>query len=208
MKAIDVIRKLQTDLGQKPDGIFGPKCDQALANLRATGPDEEWPPAPVAVTYPRAIESFSSEGFKTTAYELSKDGPCSVMADADVDVDGSGSSHGDPDYQPDTTLHLNGKPLNADVDKFIVLPGPCIHGVHGTVMGCQATVHYRGESSQAVVGDQGPTRKIGELSRALAIALGIPPSPINGGVDDASVRYEWQPGVAAVVDGKAYDLQP
>lgn len=159
------------------------------------------------MNYPRPIERFNSEGFKTTAWELSEHGPCSVMADADIDVDGSGPSHGDPDYQPDTTLHLNGKPLNADVDKFIVLPKPCINGVKGIVMGCQAHVFYRGKSSAAVVGDSGPTYKIGEISRALAIALSINPSPTSGGVDDASVRYEWIPGVAAVVDGKAYDLQ-
>ncbi len=160
------------------------------------------------MTYPRPLESFNSEGFRTTAYELSEDGPCVVMADADVDVDGSGSSHGDPYYQNDTSLHLNGKPLNSDVDKFIVLPPPVTNAVTGIVLGCQATVHYRGKSSQAVVGDIGPTKKIGEISYALALALGINPSPISGGVDDASVRYEWTPGVAAVVDGKAYDLQP
>ncbi len=43
MKAIETTKAIQTLLGQKPDGIFGPLCDQALANLRATGPDEEWP---------------------------------------------------------------------------------------------------------------------------------------------------------------------
>jgi len=44
------------------------------------------------------------------------------IADADIDADGSGSSHGDPYFQNDTTLHYNGMALNSDVDKFIVVP--------------------------------------------------------------------------------------
>lgn len=160
------------------------------------------------MNYPRPLESFNSEGFRTTAYEDSPNGPCRVMADADIDVDGSGISHGDPDYQPDTTLHYQGKPLDSDVDKWIVLPKPCIMKVKGIVMGCQAKVFYRGRSCDAVVGDQGPTYKIGEISRAVAFVLGIDPSPTHGGVDDASVRYEWHPGIAANVDGRQYTLQP
>lgn len=160
------------------------------------------------MNYPRPLESFNSEGFNTTAYEDSENGPCHVMADADIDVDGSGLSHGDPCFQPDTTLHFNGKPLDSDKDKWIVLPGPCIRGVAGVVLGCQAKVFYRGRSCDAAVGDVGPTRKIGEISRAVAFALGINPDPNNGGVDDASVRYEWIPGQAALVDGKQYTLKP
>lgn len=160
------------------------------------------------MTYPRALESFSSEGFRTTAYEDSENGPCHAMADADIDVDGSGDPHGDPDFQNDTTLHYEGKALNSDVDKWMVLPEPCIAAVEGVVLGCQATVHYRGKSCSAVVGDVGPSRKIGEISRAVAFALGINPSPTIGGVDDASVRYEWTPGVAALVDGRQYTLKP
>lgn len=159
------------------------------------------------MTYPRPLESFNSEGFQTTAFEDSPDGPCHVVADADVDVDGSGDPHGDPDFQNDTTLHFEGKPLNSDVDKWIVLPMPVIRAVKGIVLGCQATVHYKGKSCDAVVGDVGPSRKIGEISRAVAFALGINPSPTIGGVDDASVRYEWTPGVAAVVDGRRYELK-
>lgn len=163
------------------------------------------------MSYPRPIESFNSEGFRTTAYEDSENGPCHVMADADIDVDGqvfSGTDNGDPDFQPDTTLHYEGKPLNSDVDKWMVLPGPCIDNVAPVVMGCQGVVFYQGRSCPCVVGDQGPTRKIGEISRAVALALGIDPSPTEGGVDDASVRYEWIPGQAALVDGRQYTLKP
>jgi len=158
-------------------------------------------------TYPKPIGTFTAEGFKTTAYERAEHGTCSMMADLDVDVDGIGNSYGDPYYQPDTTLHYNGRALNSDVDYFIVLPPPLIKAVAGKVLGCKAKVFYRGKSCDAVVGDVGPARKVGEASRAVAKALGIDPSPINGGVDDASVRYEWEPGVAAVVDGRTYTLK-
>lgn len=157
--------------------------------------------------HPRAIASFSAEGFQTTAWEL-EDGSCNMMADMDIDVDGIGDSHGDPYFQPDTTLHFNGKALNSDVDKFIVLPPPLIRGVAEIVLGCYAKVYYRGHVCEAVVGDVGPTRKVGEASRAVARVLGINQSPINGGVDDASVRYEWFPGKPATVDGRAYSLRP
>lgn len=160
------------------------------------------------MNYPRALESFSSEGFRTTAYEDSENGPCHVMADADIDVDGSGDPHGDHDFQNDTTLHYEGKALDSDVDKWMVLPGPLIEGVEGIVIGCQGMVHYRGNSCPVVVGDRGPKTKIGEISRAVAKVLGINPSPTIGGVDDASVRYEWTPGVAALVDGRQYTLKP
>lgn len=139
---------------------------------------------------------------------LDNTGRVSYHSKAAIDVDGSGPAHNDPDYQNDTSLHLNGKPLNADLDCYIVVPPAIIHGVLPVVLGCQARVTYKGKFHAAVVGDISPKTKLGELSRALAIALGIPPSPVSGGEDDHIVGYELWPGKAAVVDGKAYDLQP
>lgn len=124
-----------------------------------------------------------------------------------IDVDGSGPSHGDPDYQNDTSLHLNGRALNADVDIYIVVPPQIIKGVRPIVLGCQADVFYNGKRTAAVVGDIGPHTKLGEMSRACAIALGINPSPVSGGVDVHTVEYRCWPGTAASVNGKAYDLQ-
>ena len=69
----------------------------------------------------RTLWTFNAEGFTTSAYE-EPDGSCHMFADYDVDVDGSGSSHGDPYFQPDTTLHRAGKALNSDLENFIVLP--------------------------------------------------------------------------------------
>lgn len=162
-----------------------------------------------AIIYPRELGFFDGEkhDFTARAYEESKRGRCYMIADFDVDVDGSGPSHGDPYFQPDTTLHRDGKPLNSDLESFIVLPPACITKVMGIVLGCQGFATYRGIRRPCVVGDEGPTRKVGEGSYKLAKLLGMDPSPINGGVDGAKVTYEWFPGVAAVVDGIIYTLQ-
>ncbi len=140
----------------------------------------------------------------------SDDGTVSFKSKAAVDVDGSGSSHGDPDYQPDTSLHQDGVPLNADEDRYIVVPPAIIEGVSGIVLGCQAYVTntLNGHRTEAVVGDIGPHHKLGEISRATAIALGINPSPTSGGEDSHAIQYVLRPGVQAVVDGKTYTLQP
>ncbi len=153
------------------------------------------------------IHTFTHEGFNSPVFQEA-DGRVHFMADMDVDVDGSGSSHGDPYYQPDTSLHYQGKPLNADVERYIVVSLAIVDKITGVVLGSQARVTYRGKTVDAVVGDLGPTKTDGEASRAVALALGINPSPINGGVDAPAVFYEFFPGVPAVVDGKTYSLQP
>jgi len=134
------------------------------------------------------------------------DGRVRWTAKMAIDGDGTGSSHGDPDFQPRTSLNLNGQYLNSDVDKYIVVPPAIINGVEPIVLGCQAFVSYKGQRTEAVVGDIGPRHKIGEGSIALAKALGIPWSPISGGVD-SGVDYIITPGTPANVDGKQYQLQ-
>lgn len=138
------------------------------------------------------------------------DGSVTYKSKAAIDTDGSGPLHGDPDAMADTSLHQDGKALNADIDKYIVVPPAIIDGVEGVVMGCQA--HLQNQlnwlQTDAVVGDIGPHKKLGEISRATAMALDIDPSPISGGMDEHKVFYTIYPGRAAVVDGKQYTLQP
>lgn len=131
------------------------------------------------------------------------------LSKAAIDADGSGSSHGDKYFQPDTSLHLNGKPLNADEDKYVVVPPAIIFGVKGIVMGCHAHIKNltNGKESDAVVGDTGPHKKLGEISIALAKALGLNSSPISGGEFKHTIFYTLYPGKAALVDGKQYVLQ-
>lgn len=138
-------------------------------------------------------------------------GKVHFIADADVDCDGSGGNpHNDPFFQDDTTLHQDGVALNAEVVPFIVVPPLIIKGVKGIVMGCQAKV-FNGRtkmSTVAVVGDIGPTRKVGEVSCECARRLGLSGNPNTGGTDDPVILYELWPGQPAVVDGITYTLQP
>lgn len=122
-----------------------------------------------------------------------------------VDTDGSGPLHGDPDAQADTSLHVIGKPLNADIDRYAVVPPQIIQRTRGIVLGCRGTATNirTGETSDFVVGDIGPHTKIGEGSRALAMALGIDPSPTTGGTDEHIILWKLWPGQAA----EGYKLQ-
>ena len=157
----------------------------------------------------KILATLTGEGFPVDIV-LHSDGHISFIADADIDVDGGGPSHGDPCYQPDTTLHHEGQPLNSDVDKYIVVPPIVLKGVAPVVMGClaQVTNLKNSRSAIAVVGDVGPSKKCGEISRALALELGIDPSPVSGGMDSPDVLYKVFPGTPAEVDGKKYTLQP
>jgi len=141
-----------------------------------------------------------------TTIFIDDDGKIHFTADADIDTDGTGDHHGDKTAQNETTLKLNGRNLNADEDKFIVVPPVIIQSVDPIVLGCQARVFYRGNMTDAVVGDVGPHKKIGEVSRATAIALGINPDPNRGGAE-SGVTYAIWPGKPAIVDGKQYSLQ-
>lgn len=127
-------------------------------------------------------------------------------AKAAIDSDGVGPHHGDHTAQNETTYKPD---LNADVDKYIVVPPAIIQGVVGVVMGCQAHVinTTNGMSTDAVVGDVGPHKKLGEISCATATAIGLNPSPVSGGIDNHVIEYRLYPGKAAIVDGKTYTLQ-
>jgi Fungal chitosanase of glycosyl hydrolase group 75 len=141
-------------------------------------------------------------------YEDTK-GRVSFLAGAQIDCDGGSNPLHDPCWQPDTSLKLNGKSIDAESVPFIVVPPSIISGVKGIVLGCHARVtNTRTKRAvECVVADIGPKKKLGELSVAAAKQLGIPASPINGGTDDHVIYYELWPGVAAVVSGVNYRLQ-
>lgn len=134
------------------------------------------------------------------------DGRVTYRAKFAVDVDGTGPKYGDPCAQNQTSLRNGGKFLTADVDRYGAVPPAILNGVKGVVLGCR--LHCRnlknGKEAMGVVGDVGPHKKLGEGSRALAIALGINPSPTSGGTDEHVIEWTLWPGVAA--DG--YELQP
>jgi hypothetical protein len=100
--------------------------------------------------------------------------------------------------------------LDACLIPFIVI-SPLIRArAAGVVLGCRARVTHipSGAVCEAMVGDIGPRYKIGELSVAAAIELGIPSSPRYGGEPDPVIRYELWPGTPAQLAGITYRLIP
>lgn len=87
--------------------------------------------------------------------------------------------------------------LDSETVPYIVVPPLIVHGVAGVVCGSLARASYGGKSVFGVVGDLGPRTKVGEMSIAMARALGIASSPRNGGLEKPNVYYELWPGKAA-----------
>jgi hypothetical protein len=136
------------------------------------------------------------------------------MSDLDICNDGSGPSHGDPTYQSQTAYYNGGKFLNADKDKYIVIPPQIRKMVPGVVMGCQARLTDKLSddtlnpiTSPAVTGEIGPDDKTGEAAYCLAKQIN-PKVGHNSGDKSRHYLYELWPGVPAVVDGKTYKLEP
>lgn len=150
------------------------------------------------------------EGYIVGAYtgENERGSFVQFTGDLDVDVDGSPDWRRDKFGQADTSLHHEGKPINSDVVRAIVLPPELIKAVGPVVLGCQAECEFNGKIQTGVVFDVGPHSKLGEASAAMAVALGINPDPNHGGHDKPDVIYRFYPGVPAVVDGITYELQP
>lgn len=125
------------------------------------------------------------------------DGSYSFRAGASIDVDGSGPHHGDPKASSGTSLevrdaHGRKQALNADKTPYFVLP-PQVASKMGAQPGDLGLISYNGKTIPAVFGDRGPGHRIGEISRKAAQDLGIPDSPISGGVPKG-VDYRVFPG--------------
>jgi hypothetical protein len=125
--------------------------------------------------------------------------------------DGSGGNpDNDPCHQDQTAYYNNGKYLNPYEVPYIVVPPLIIEGVDPVVLGCQgAIVNLKnGQSTPAICGEIGPDDKLGEASCEGAGRLGLSSSPNSGGTDEHIILYAIWPGIAAVVDGITYKLQP
>ena len=145
------------------------------------------------------IHQIDYSGYETVTF----------TADMDIDCDGSGGNpFHDPYFQPDTRLHFNGKALCAETEPYMVVPPVIIKATKGIVMGSMCEVTYKGRTVVAVVGDSGPTKKVGEGSPALASLLGLDPNPNHGGTDKFEVTYKIHVGVPAVIGCRHYKLQP
>jgi Fungal chitosanase of glycosyl hydrolase group 75 len=131
------------------------------------------------------------------------------VSDLDVCNDGSGPAHGDAYHQAQTAYYNGGKFLNAGKDKYIVIPPQVRSMVRPTVMGCQAKLTRLDSMAAhaAVTGDIGPDTKTGEAAYCLAKLIN-PKITHNTGDEKLIYFYELWPGKAAVVDAKAYKLEP
>jgi hypothetical protein len=94
---------------------------------------------------------------------------------------------------------------------YIVLPSHWRAAAVGVVLGCKATVEdtRTGKILKAAgVLDFGPKAKLGEASIACAEFFGVPSSPKHGGTSEKRFIYTFFPGIAAVIKGVTYQLQP
>jgi len=128
------------------------------------------------------------------------------VSDLDVCTDGTGDHHGDK-TPLDTTAY--NPYLNADLDKYIVIPPQVRTMPEPVVLGCQARLTRldTGKNHAAVTGEIGPSDKTGEAAICLAQLLN-PNVTANSGDSRRIYFYELWPGKAAHVDGKKYKLQP
>lgn len=128
-----------------------------------------------------------------------------------IDCDGQPGSacniNTDPYFQAQTAFNQsNGQPLKAEELPFVVIPLKSARwdyttaGIRG---GDLCVMVYKDKYVFGVVGDLGPSARIGEGSYAAAAALGINPNPRSGGIG-SGVTYVVFPGVrVSPIESKA-----
>lgn len=100
--------------------------------------------------------------------------------------------------------------LDSEKVPYIVIPGALRKHTPGVVLGCKAQVTntHTGICVTAIVGDVGPSAKIGEISIALADALGIPSGAKAGGIMEHCLAFDVFPGIPAKIGATQYRLIP
>lgn len=135
------------------------------------------------------------------------------VSDLDICNDGSGPAHGDDYHQAMTAYYSGGidggKYLNADKDKYIVVPPQVRAKVPGVVMGCRGRVTNLKTDvrKEGVVGEIGPDNKTGETAYCLAKIIN-PMIDYNSGDSNKVYLYELWPNVPAREGDFTYKLQP
>lgn len=178
--------------------------------LVVTVPKEIPPEAPP--TAPDNLEKLMTIG-SVNIYVSEDKSYCCFVSDLDVCNDGCGPAHGDEYHQAMTAYYSGGieggQYLNADVDKYIVVPPQIRAKLPGVVMGCrgQATNLKTQMSYPGVIGEIGPDDKTGETAYCLAKLLN-PNIEYNSGDESDTYLYELWPDIPATVDNFTYKLQP
>jgi hypothetical protein len=138
---------------------------------------------------------------------------CKFTSDLDICNDGSGPDYDDPHHQAMTAYYSGGieggKYLNADVDRYIVVPPQVRAQLPGVVMGCRGRVTNTKTKvvEEGVVGEIGPSDKTGETAYCLAKKLN-PAIGHNSGDSNKIYLYELWPDVPATDGDFTYKLQP
>jgi peptidoglycan hydrolase-like protein with peptidoglycan-binding domain len=152
-----------------------------------------------------------NEGSTNPVYVYRKGGAVYFTSGMSIDCDGQPGSlcnpSSDPYFQPNTAFNQsNGQPLKAEELPYVVLPLKSSRwdytsaGIRG---GDLVVMVYRDKYVFGVVGDLGPSQRIGEGSYAAAAALGVNPNPRTGGVA-SGVTYVVFPGVrVSPIESKA-----
>lgn len=156
---------------------------------------------------PSHVKPVAKQG-SVTFYAAPDHSYICFVSDLDICNDGSGPAHGDKHHQSQTAYYNKGKFLNADVDRYIVIPPQLRKKCKKKVMGCQArlTNLVSGACEDAVMGEIGPSDKSGEAAYCLAKLVNKNISHNSG--DKAQVYfYELWPGRPAVVGDKSYRLE-
>ena len=116
----------------------------------------------------KILTCFSPLGIQKSMPTRTRATSCSKATSTSATTEGP--AHGDPYHQSQTAYWNGGKCLNADVDKYIVVPPQIRSSVPGVVMGCQAklTNLQTNVTTFALVGDIGPSEKTGEAAYCAA----------------------------------------
>lgn len=157
----------------------------------------------------KLLRTITGEGYQSPVWEAD-DEHVFFIGNMDIDSDAGSNPDGDKYWQAQTSLKLRGESINADKVKGCVVPGWLPAAVKGIVLGCicRITNLATGDKCIAVCHDTGPLNKDGEVTPPVARNLGVNPNAVNGGEDRPIFLYEIWPGVAALVDGIQYVLQP
>ena len=177
---------------------IGPTCDPTIDALLARTPaaDRAHPCKTPTNGQHYALDSDPMDPDTLamhTADMCKLNGALYWVSDMDIDCDGKMSSvcpgtgaNRDPSYQGDTATHGTNGALTSSLDRYVVIPN---NNYSAVAPGAVIAVIYGNKMTYAIHGDTGPPAIIGEGSVALANALGIPPSPANGGVLGNTVTF-------------------
>ena len=119
---------------------------------------------------------------------------------AKIDTDGNPLMEGhDATWQPDTSGHVNGQPVNSAQYAYVVMSKRQML-LDGVSLGDWATVTNTatGQSTFARVEDQGPEGGTGEISQAAATAIGIQYASNSFTIGDPSVDVVAYGGTASI----------